>query len=672
MHTKSWLTVIVVLVATGSMLAQLPEIEPNGTKAEALANGAFVLDAGGVNNAVTGITTGTSVAAVNTALTSADTFLIQTALLPLGIYEHRLTLTTTGTAGHTGTLRGLTQTAGAANPGTDATIQTSSTATTPPRSNVWYGFGKGEQIYYRVTGTTSTTVDYVSTLTTTPVTPACFGTHLAPGVINISFRNQGHTTDTDCWVYDSNFDAIATFGNDDSIAGCNGLTGTSVQSCFTRTYAPGTYYLAVSNFQLASNQTAPIDDNFRTGTLLDFPDAVANSSTSANLNLTFSFTDGNGVHQVTLNKGPAYTVRFVKFVVDATPAPPAYETNSPEASLSIDFLSGAPIKVRKCVNQWARVVIGSTLTGQPWDLCVSSFPCVTPPGPCGPGAGIATANGQVVNLDLGNPIECIGGLQFTNSFPGDFIIPVQGTTPFSASGQMVVLDASHPDGFQLSTCVELSFDPAPGAFAPLPGPTGDDTFVTFGGACWPFYFRGFTQCSVNSNSRISFGPGDTDWSPTVAEALLDTPFVGAWTDISPNNGGIVTVSGPAADIFRVDYTAVPYFGSPSGPFCTYAIEVNTTTGAVSLLGLDGIQAHATPEAVFLGISLGNLGATDGGPTTFLAGGPNVPATLTDMIYAFFPDTAALQAALLAGGFSNIRFDPILGGPLCGQYTWTAY
>src|SRR5688572_20599419 len=118
------------------------EVEPNNTKAA--ANGPFVMSTG---DSIVGNSTGTST--TTAGATSADYFLVQTRPAALTIYKHRLTLTTTGTAGHVGTIRGLTQTAGAINPGTDAILQTSSTATTPPRYIQWYGFGREEQVYAR-------------------------------------------------------------------------------------------------------------------------------------------------------------------------------------------------------------------------------------------------------------------------------------------------------------------------------------------------------------------------------------------------------------------------------------------------------------------------------------------------------------------------------------------
>ena len=110
------------LMAVGSA-TDFPEVEANDTKAAA---NLFTLAAG---DAITGATTGAST--ITPGIGSADYFRVKTAPDALGIYQYRLVLTS-AVAGHTGTIRGLSQTAGAV--GTlDNTVQTTSTTTTPPR-----------------------------------------------------------------------------------------------------------------------------------------------------------------------------------------------------------------------------------------------------------------------------------------------------------------------------------------------------------------------------------------------------------------------------------------------------------------------------------------------------------------------------------------------------------
>ena len=324
MRRESLLAMAAIAVLSGwTVAADTPEVEPNDAKATAtnvnlVAPGDRIL---GNSGASTGV--------------GLDYFLVNTPNQAPGIYRNRLVLTS-DIAGHTGTLRGLSQTAAPVDtlpgtpwdgvigtPGTtDNTGQTSSTTTTPPRFNQWYTFGgQTGSLYYRVTGTTTTTADYAATWEQTPVTPTDIGSY-APGLITISTFSQGHTTDTDLWVYDSNFNPIRGYGNDDeAVLGGSPGTGASLQSFLARDYAPGTYYLALSNFALINNQPSPSDDDFRTGTIADFAGVLMNSSTTINLNLAFTIADSAGASvQVANTKTGPFDVNFFKFTVVPEPA----------------------------------------------------------------------------------------------------------------------------------------------------------------------------------------------------------------------------------------------------------------------------------------------------------------------------------------------------------------
>ena len=301
------------------------EIEPNETKAQATANGIITITAGDI---LDGNSTGTSTTVAGAA--SADTWHLKTATLPAGIYRHQLQITTTGTAGHTGTIRGLNQTsAGVGIPGvigtTDSAFQTSSTTIAPIRSNIWYGFGRGEELYYRVTGTATTLANYNATLSTTAVTPA-----VAPGTFlsgQVTFSTVGQTTlDTDIHLYDSNLVVIDDASNDDeSVA--EGGTGTALQSQLRRNLTAGTYYLAVARYNQATNDNSPGSDDFRTGLVLDFPNIGACSTstvvaTGNDFDITIADSTGTPV-PVTVLGAPntPYEIVFVRVTV-VDPAPP--------------------------------------------------------------------------------------------------------------------------------------------------------------------------------------------------------------------------------------------------------------------------------------------------------------------------------------------------------------
>lgn len=309
-------------IVAGTASAQiLPEIEPNETKPQALANGPFIFGDGG---GVTGSTTGTST--TTPGLASADTFLIQNIARPLGIYRHRLVLDNSAFGA---TIRGTGQTAAAAGmwpgpvgtpSGSDISLQTSTFPTGGVEFNQWYGFGRQEQLYYRVTGTANTTATYTATLESVPVVPMNAGSY-QPGNVRITTIGQSHTTDTDLWVYDSNFNAIVGAGNDDE--GVNGGPGTGTgatgQSILNRVYAPGIYYIAMTNFNLANDQGSPSDDDFRTGSMMDFANAVLNTSTSTNLNVSFAITDSVGTQQFAATKIDRFDIVWATFEV--VPAP---------------------------------------------------------------------------------------------------------------------------------------------------------------------------------------------------------------------------------------------------------------------------------------------------------------------------------------------------------------
>ena len=288
-----------------------PEIEPNESKAAAtVANG---LNDG---DALTGFCSG---ATTSPGSNSVDYFRVTLATRPLAIYRHRLTITTFGSAGHAGTLRGLVQT----DLGIDtieSQIQVSIASTNPPRMNQWYGFGKGESFYYRIGGIPGTTSDYASTLSTDVVMPTAIAGPLSAGQITITTIGQGHTTDTELWVYDANLNALPDFGNDDESAAGGGPGLNLVQSILRRTYAPGVYYLAVSDYNLCNNLVSPPDDQSpRDGPVMDFPNLLVarqNAPTINNVSFTISDSAGHSYPTPAIRPGP-YEAAWFTFTVSS-------------------------------------------------------------------------------------------------------------------------------------------------------------------------------------------------------------------------------------------------------------------------------------------------------------------------------------------------------------------
>lgn len=305
---------IVGLIASTAQATDFPEVEGaggNSTKGTAnvvtLANG----------DSVSGICSGTTTSGATNA--SVDYFRVKTAAQPLGIYLHRLTITATP-AGHTGGIRGLNQVAGV--PGTTDT-QVQASATTVPdfavRSNMWYGFGRQEEVYYRIAGTASTTGTYTSTMTTTPIVPSVIGPFSA-GPIN--FSTLGQTSgDTELFLYNSNFNPIPGAMNDDAPAAF-----ATNQSQLIWNLAPGTCYLVVTSSNTATNEASPATDGNLTGPLMDFPDVLCRSSTASVLqDWDFTVTDVNGTQSFS-NQSPlqySYQVTWFQFSVIAQSAAPS-------------------------------------------------------------------------------------------------------------------------------------------------------------------------------------------------------------------------------------------------------------------------------------------------------------------------------------------------------------
>jgi hypothetical protein len=295
-----------------------PEVEPNSLKAEATA--VTLLNGQGVR----GISTGTTATAGSTVATTVDYFKIKTAPAALGIYRHELALNSS-TPANSSWIRGLSQTAAAAGPwpgpvGTATTTDNAGQAHLlegTRRVNSWYGFGKEEEIYYRVAGTTSSTANYVAELTTTPVTPTSLGS-FAAGTLIINTSGQTHTNDTVVRVFDSNLVPVPGYMNDEATT-FGGAPAPASTSFLRREYAAGTYYLAISMVNLSTNQGTPCDDGFLTGFMMDFPNVAVNGSTSTLTDLSFSITDRAGTTAFPASRTGAGHIAWFSFTVTGTP-----------------------------------------------------------------------------------------------------------------------------------------------------------------------------------------------------------------------------------------------------------------------------------------------------------------------------------------------------------------
>lgn len=277
------------------------EVEPNNSKIQATPT-TNVPGWGVAGDTIGGTTIGANMSA---GAASLDMFFVQLAPTTTNIYRHRLVITTDGSTGHTGAIMGLPQDG---TPSDLITAQVTSPATSPPRFNQWYGFGRGDQFYYRVTGTPNTTQPYVATLETTTVTPVQVGTYQA-GQIRLSTRDSGHTTNTQLFLYDAALNLLRW--NDDAPA-----PATDTQSEITIDLPAGTYYLAISTANTAIGQEHDALDRATSGTRLDFPGGLAReSSSNTPVDVAFSISDlvGTSPHAATLTE--SYEIYWATFDV---------------------------------------------------------------------------------------------------------------------------------------------------------------------------------------------------------------------------------------------------------------------------------------------------------------------------------------------------------------------
>jgi hypothetical protein len=151
----------------------------------------------------------------------------------------------------------------------------------------------------------------------------------------------------------------------------------------------------------------------------------------------------------------------------------------------------------------------------------------------------------------------------------------------------------------------------------------DDTEEVALGFDFPFNGVNYASVWVNSNGNLTFGSGDTDFSESVAELLSDQPRIAPlWDDLSPNNGGSVSVElgpGSAAVIFD----AVPEF---------FSTGANTFMVTMRADGSYTIEYGAISSADGLAGSTEGGGAADPGEVDLSAGGPYPAAGTTHEIF----------------------------------------
>jgi hypothetical protein len=189
------------------------------------------------------------------------------------------------------------------------------------------------------------------------------------------------------------------------------------------------------------------------------------------------------------------------------------------------------------------------------------------------------------------------------------------TTAGTFTLQAIVLDAAAPSGLN-GTCaaqIDTVAQPIPVTLAgPTIGTTNVNVDLVSAPNCWttsgvPFYGTLFNDIYVSPNGFVAFGAGgDTDTSPSIADALNDDGRVGFWTSFDPSEGGTIDLAYGGPDTFSVDFNGVFYDGG--GPGCTFSILFDCALGSITIDGLQGLVANpnttSTTDDQWLGISPG--------------------------------------------------------------------
>lgn len=382
-----------------------------------------------------------------------------------------------------------------------------------------------------------------------------------------------------------------------------------------------------------------------------------------------TFYEGKGViHPFGVHYAPRVwngTIHYAPLGVQ-----PDYQVNQPGASLDVN---GAQSLGYASASTASPTCTLNTLNWAPGPSSVAYDIVVTTGGsliPASAGA-LVTAGGQVINIEYFHASRVwLFGASFTMPpFPAslDFYLP-HGAPP--VQGQMAAMDPTSPDGMFYSQAIDHWVTPGSSTVS-LPLLDDGGQTIDLGPACWvtggttEWYGTPFSHVTALSNGRLSAGTTiDTDFSPTLAEALGDEPFLGYWCDLSPNSGGTWSIGGPAPDSLTLSYNQIPYFGDTVP--VSFAITYTGATREWHLENLQGILPSTALRDSYLGMSPGSLGATDPGSATFGVGSSGGATNPGDMLYEFTQQ--ASRPASISALMSTLTFTP----DGAGNYTFIGY
>ncbi|NRA95809.1 MAG: hypothetical protein HRU14_06320 [Planctomycetes bacterium] len=325
----------------------------------------------------------------------------------------------------------------------------------------------------------------------------------------------------------------------------------------------------------------------------------------------------------------------------------SWQVNSPLSSMDVDGVTNdacSPIRVASCVGTTSTLNVSSTNLGLPYEIGISQLPGVA----VGSGAQVL-ANGEIINLDLGDPsLYYLYGLSFSVPFT-PFSATFSYPAPVSLSAQMANVDPSMVPGIAVSALTEYAAS-LPAATIDLTPSLGLDGFQQlflntppFCGSPIMFYGTTYDSLFVNANGFVSFNGGDSWWAADPAYWATMMPRIGVWTDFdSQLTGGVY--AGATGTSVVVNYVNVPEntYGGPTGPQTSFNIEFDTLTGSCAITGLTPGAGHGTATLA---------GITPGAPSGSMAGDPGSTAF-----------SSVLGLGLQAGpGGNNMLYEFVAGG-----------
>ena len=135
------------------------------------------------------------------------------------------------------------------------------------------------------------------------------------------------------------------------------------------------------------------------------------------------------------------------------PGLPLYQVNQPAASFLINGIQGTGqsfAQVFLTAGQLGTVSLSSVNLGQPWEVVIGVLPLV----PRNQGA-ILLVDGQLLNVNLADPLLTLAWGQFQSPPFANLVLPVAFPFPGSLSMQMAILDPVAPSGVALSQPIRV-------------------------------------------------------------------------------------------------------------------------------------------------------------------------------------------------------------------------